>query len=377
MHEKCSGKSANFKDFGTVCFFCFLFNCLLVLLINAISTSINDFPVETSLKTQSKSAKLFFLLIFLVFFFFSSLTFLLLFYPQSTEYDGYTSTKIALENGYRHIDTAYFYENEAEIGKAVNEIIAAGEVKRDEVFVVTKLWNIHHDPKHVEMACRRSLKNLGLDYIDLYLIHVPIGYEYREPEELLPKDSAGNLAFSDVDYVDTWKEMEKLVDLGLVKSIGVSNFNSEQITRILDVCRIKPVTNQVECSPSLNQKKLIEFCKARDVTVTAYSPLTRPHYYEKDHSLPKPALLDPKVAEIGAKYSKTPAQVVLRYLVQLGAIPIPKSSNAERIKQNIDIFDFELTAEELQVMDSFHTGQRSVPFALCTKHKHFMFNIDF
>jgi aldehyde reductase len=296
---------------------------------------------------------------------------------QSTEFDGYTSTKIALENGYRHIDTAYVYQNEAEIGKAVNEIIAAGEVKRDEVFVVTKLWAVHTDPKHVEMACRRSLKNLGLDYIDLYLIHSPVGYKHKDPEELHPKDAKGNVEFSDVDYVDTWKEMEKLVDLGLVKSIGVSNFNSEQITRVLDVCRIKPVTNQVECSPSLNQKKLIEFCKARDITVTAYSPLTRPHRYETNKSLPKPALLDPKVAEIGAKYSKTPAQVVLRYLVQLGAIPIPKSSNAERIKQNIDIFDFELTAEELQVMDSFHTGQRSVAAPNDVGHKHFPFAIEF
>lgn len=250
-------------------------------------------------------------------------------------------------------------------------------MKREEVFVVTKLWNIHHDPKYVEAACRRSLANLGLDYIDLYLMHTPIGYEHREPEELMPKDGAGNLVFSDVDYLDTWKAMEKLVDLGLVKSIGVSNFNSEQIARVLENSRIKPVTNQVECSASFNQKKLIEWCKARDIVVTAYAPLTRPHRYETDKSLPKPALMDPKVEEIGRKYKKSPAQVVLRYLVQNGAVPIPKSSNEARIKQNIDIFDFELSPDEMTTMDSFHTGQRTVPFALCTKHKHFMFNIEF
>ena len=209
------------------------------------------------------------------------------------------------------------------------------------------------------------------------MIHTPIGYEYREPEDLLPKDKDGNLAFTDVDYLDTWKAMEKLVDLGIVRSIGVSNFNSEQITRILENCRIKPVTNQVECSPSLNQKKLIEFCKARDITVTAYSPLTRPHRYAKDKSLPKPALLDPKVEDIGKKYNKTPAQVVLRYLVQNGAIPYPKSSNEGRIKENVNIFDFELTPDELAVMDSFNTGQRTVPFTNCVNHKYFMFNIDF
>ncbi|CRK95493.1 CLUMA_CG008962, isoform A [Clunio marinus] len=295
----------------------------------------------------------------------------------STNDEGYNSTKIALDNGYRHIDTAYFYQNENEIGRAVNEKVTSGELKREEIFVVTKLWNIHHDPIHVEAACRKSLKNLGLDYIDLYLIHTPMGLEYREPEELLPKDKDGNLAFSDVDYLDTWKAMEKLVDLGLVKSIGVSNFNSEQIARILENCRIKPVTNQVECSPSLNQKKLIEFCKERNITITGYSPLTRPHSYENDKSLPKPAILDPKVEEIGRKYNKTPAQVVLRYLVEIGACPYPKSSNESRIKQNIEIFDFKLTENELRVMDSFHTGQRTVPFAACAAHKYFMLNREF
>lgn len=227
------------------------------------------------------------------------------------------------------------------------------------------------------MAMRKSLENFGLDYVDLYLIHTPIGYEHREPEELLPKDKDGNLAFSDVDYLDTWKAMEKLVDLGLTKSIGVSNFNSEQITRILENCRIKPVTNQVECSATLNQKKLTAFCKERDITVTAYSPLTRPHSYAADSNLPKPALLDDRVKKIGEKYGKTSAQIVLRYLVQLGVIPIPKSSNENRIKENINIFDFELNNEEVALMDTFHTGQRSVPFSLCTKHKYFMFNIEF
>lgn len=291
--------------------------------------------------------------------------------------DGYAATKAALESGYRQIDTAYFYENEVEVGKAINEKIASGELKREEIYVTTKLWCVHHDPKHVEMACRKSLKNLGLDYIDQYLIHTPIGYEYREPEDLFPKDAEGNLCFSDVDYLDTWKAMEPLVDLGLVKSIGVSNFNSEQIQRVLDNCRIKPVTNQVECSATLNQKKLTKFCKERDIVLVAYSPLTRPHSYLKDPTLPKPALLDERVAEIGKKYGKTPTQVVLRYLVELGVVPIPKSSNAGRIKENINIFDFKLSAEELALMDTFHTGQRSVPFSLCTGHKYFMFGIEY
>lgn len=253
----------------------------------------------------------------------------------------------------------------------------SGELKREEIFVVTKMSNIFHDPIHVEKACRKSLKNLGLDYVDLYLMHMPTGYEYRETEELTPLNEDGTIAYSDVDYVDTWKAMENLVDLGLTKSIGVSNFNSEQITRVLENCRIKPVTNQVECSATFNQKKLIEFCKARDIVVIAFSPLTKPHRYAEDNSRPKPPLLDARVKEIGMKHNKTPGQVVLRYLVQNGVVAIPRSSNEARIKENIDIFDFELSSDEMKVLDCFHTGQRAVPFAINADHKHFMFNIEF
>jgi aldehyde reductase len=208
-------------------------------------------------------------------------------------------------------------------------------------------------------------------------MHTPMGYKYTEDENLLPKDEDGNFIFSDVDYLDTWKAMEKLVEIGLVKSIGVSNFNSEQITRILENCSIKPVVNQVECNPSINQKKLIKFCKDRDIVIMAYSPMTRPHYYEKDPTLPKPAILDDRVKEIGKKYSKTPGQIVLRYLYSLGVVPIPKSSNESRIVENISIFDFELTEEEINFMDGFNTGERTVPFNATKSHKYYMFNIEF
>jgi aldehyde reductase len=180
----------------------------------------------------------------------------------------------------------------------------------------SQLWNIHHGSEHVLKACQMSLDNLGLQYIDLYLMHTPMGYEFRDFEgPLMPYDKDNKLVYSDVDYVETWKAMEQLVKAGLVKSIGVSNFNSEQLQRILDVCDIKPVVNQVECSPRLNQKKLIRFCKANDVALTAYSPMGRPHYYEKDPTLPKPVLFEPKVKEIADKYKKSPGQIVLRYLV--------------------------------------------------------------
>lgn len=149
-------------------------------------------------------------------------------------------------------------------------------------------------------------------------MHMPMGYEYRgfEEENMLPKDAEGNLVFSDVDFVDTWKAMEKCVELGLVRSLGVSNFNSEQITRILATSTIKPVTNQVECNPNINQKKLIKFCKDLDIVLTAYSPLGRPHYAADNPTGPQSAIHDNRVKIISEKYNKTPAQVILRYLVR-------------------------------------------------------------
>lgn len=177
------------------------------------------------------------------------------------------AAKHAVDVGYRHFDTARLYENEEEVGHAILEKINEGVVKREEIFIVTKLWNTDHDPKNVEQACRQSVEKLGLGYIDLYLMHYPVAFKERKPFEYWPMKADGqydhayvflklsvqlefslweySLNYSDVDYVDTWRAMEKLVDLGLVKSIGISNFNSEQIDRLLANCRIKPVNNQV------------------------------------------------------------------------------------------------------------------------------------
>ncbi|XP_068142751.1 1,5-anhydro-D-fructose reductase isoform X1 [Drosophila tropicalis] len=294
---------------------------------------------------------------------------------ESKNNEGEIAVKHAIDVGYRHIDTAYFYQNEGEVGKAIREKIAEGVVKREDIFLVTKLWNIHHEPDRVEGACRKQLANFGLDYIDLYLMHLPVGYKYVNEETLLPKDEAGVLQLSDVDYLDTYKAMEKLVKLGLVRSIGVSNFNSEQLQRVLDNCEIKPVTNQVECSPALNQKKLTAFCKERGVTLTAYSPLGRP---KPDEQKPE-FVYSPKVKAIAEKYGKTAPQIVLKYLVAIGVIPIPKSSNTERISENFNIFDFELNSEEIEVLDGFHTGERLVPFNLIKgqNHKYYPFAIEF
>ncbi|XP_001648460.2 1,5-anhydro-D-fructose reductase [Aedes aegypti] len=288
---------------------------------------------------------------------------------------GIDLVKKAIDAGYRHIDTAFLYENEVEVGEAIRAKISEGVIKREDVFVTSKLWNTFHHADHVAEAFQRSFDMINLEYIDLYLMHSPMGLEFQgyEYSNMQPKDSDGNALFSDVDYVDTWKAMEKLVKSGKVRSIGLSNFNSEQISRILEIAEIKPVNNQIEVNPGWNQKKLIEFCRSHDITVTAFGPMGRPHRATYGN---KTALGDPRVLDIGKKYGKTDGQVILRYLIQLGTIPIPYSTKEERIRQNIDVFDFSLTDEEMQYMDSFQS-ERTLPFPPLKKHKYYPFDAEF
>ncbi|XP_037031486.1 1,5-anhydro-D-fructose reductase-like [Bradysia coprophila] len=296
---------------------------------------------------------------------------------------GIQAVKDAVDLGYRHFDTAHLYGNEKQVGDGIRAKIAEGVVKREDIFVVTKLWNTYHEPDKVELACRNSCNKLGLDYIDLYLMHSPMGFEYRgdTDADLFPKNAEGTVLFNDVDYVDTYKAMEKLVASGLVRSIGVSNFNSEQIDRLLANCTIKPVTNQIEVGPSLNQKKLTKFCKERDIVITGFSPLGRPYNAGLNPNLPPLAFLDPRVIAIGEKYGKTGAQVVLRYLFQLGVVLIPKSSNKQRMKENIEIFDFELKEDEVALLETFNTGTRTLQLnyheVKYYNHKYFPNHIEF
>ncbi|XP_026477947.1 1,5-anhydro-D-fructose reductase-like isoform X2 [Ctenocephalides felis] len=288
------------------------------------------------------------------------------------------AVKTAVDAGYRHFDCAYFYGNEKEVGEGLKAKINDGTVKREDLFVTSKLWNTYHSPESVIKMCRKSVENIGLGYLDLFLIHWPVAYvEPKEGEEenLLPTDGKGQLITTDTDYVDTWKKMEECVQLKLARSIGVSNFNSEQIDRILAVCKIKPVTNQVECSPNLNQRKLIQFCKERDIVVTGYTPLGRPH--DDRPGTPVTALKSPIVEDLSKKYNKTPAQIVLRYLVEIGCVPIPKSVTPSRILENIQIFDFTLTGEDIIKMDGLNQNARFISYDECKHHKYFPFKLEF
>ncbi|CAK9807892.1 Aldo-keto reductase family 1 member B1 [Anthophora quadrimaculata] len=282
----------------------------------------------------------------------------------------------AVDFGYRHFDCAFAYGNEKEVGKALRDKIAEGVVKREDLFITTKLWNTDHSRENVVPACKRSVENFGLGYVDLYLIHWPISYT-KTAKGLWPVDEKGNPLYGDDDYVDTWRGMEECVKLGLTKSIGLSNFNSQQIDRILSVATIKPVMNQIECHPNLNQKKLIDFCAKRGIAITAYSPFGSPRRSWIKPTDPKVTIDAPEIVTIAKKYGKTSAQVVLRYLIDIGTIPIPKSSSKDRIKQNIDVFDFKLTPEEITSIDKLDKGLRICPAVEFKGHKDYPFNIEF
>ncbi|EDS38466.1 aldose reductase [Culex quinquefasciatus] len=281
------------------------------------------------------------------------------------------AVKDAIDIGYRHIDCAHVYQNEHEVGDGVEAKIKDGTVKREDIFITSKLWNTFHRPELVEGACRNTLKNLKLDYLDLYLIHWPVGY--KEGDDLFPMQPDGKtFIFSDADYVDTWKAMEKLVDDGLVKNIGLSNFNRKQVQRVLDVARIKPVTNQIENHAYLHQAKLCAFCAEKGIIVTAYSPLASPaRPWVKDGDIV--LLEDEKLKSIAAKHSRDPAQILIRYQIQQGHVVIPKSVTKARIASNFDVFSFELDAEDVNLLASLERNERICPEFGSFGHPHHPF----
>ncbi len=224
----------------------------------------------------------------------------------------------ALDGGYRHFDTAKFYGNEASLGKAVR----TSGLPRQEVFITTKLWNSDHGFDQTLRALDESLQRLGLDYVDLYLVHWPVEGARRE----------------------TWRAMEALLDQGKTRAIGVSNYMVHHLQELFEYARVIPAANQIELSPYnfLNRQPVIDLCRSRGIVLQGYSPLTKGR-----------RLSDPALVQIAHSYSKTTAQVLIRYLLQKAVVVLPKSSHPERIRQNIDVFDFEISAEDMARLDAF------------------------
>jgi len=245
-----------------------------------------------------------------------------------------------------------------------------GKIKRSDIFITTKLWNANHDPKDVEPAIKKSINDLKCEYIDLYLIHWPVALKDDE------KDENGKHHFSMVDYVDTWKAMEALVQKGLAKSIGLSNFNHKQIQRVLDAATIKPANLQVEIHPYLSNAKLVEFTQKHGITVTAYSPLGS---YDREKKKPEdPEVLeDKKLKELAEKYKKTVAQIALRWNTQRGIVVIPKSVKEEHIKGNIQLFDWKLSDEDFKTVEGLNIDKRFCLLSDDKEHPYWPFNEEY
>ncbi len=258
-----------------------------------------------------------------------------------------SATRDALDAGFRHFDCAERYRNEREVGAALQAGLAAGGIAREDIFVTTKVWNSNHRPERVEPAFEASLERLGLNYLDLYLIHTPFAFQPGDEQD--PRDQNGNVIYDrGVTLLDTWRAMESLVDHGRCRAIGLSDISLNELLPIYESARIKPAVVEVEAHPYLPETELLEFCKEKGVVLLAFAPL--------GHGM-KPGLLeDPVILAIAARVGKTPAQVLLAWAVQRGTALLTTPRTAERAKENFNISA--LPEDALDEINRIQTRQR-------------------
>jgi alcohol dehydrogenase (NADP+) len=258
-----------------------------------------------------------------------------------------SATKDALQAGFRHFDCAERYRNEREVGEVLNAALAAGTVAREDIFVTTKLWNTNHRPERVGPALEGSLDRLGLDYIDLYLMHTPFAFAPGDDQD--PRDGNGNIIYDDgVTLLETWGAMENLVDQERARAIGLSDISLDTLSPLYENARVKPAVVQVEAHPYLPESELLQFCAVRGVVFLAFAPL--------GHGIKPGPLEDPVVSAIAARLSKTPAQILLAWAVQRGTALLTTPKTAARARENFDIAA--LPEDAFNEIDRIETRQR-------------------
>ena len=275
----------------------------------------------------------------------------------------FSAVKEALAVGYRHVDCAPIYMNEPEVGRALTQAFAGG-LSRNDLWLTSKLWNDAHAPELVRPALEKTLSDLGVDVLDLYLIHWPVVFA---PGVQFAGKAGQYASLDEVPIIETWRAMEACVAQGLVRNLGVCNFSVKKLDALRQQAAIKPVMNQIELHPYLQQTAMLEYCRQHGILLTAYSPLgsgDRPKALKKSD---EPVLLDnPVVAEIAAKHKITPGQALLAWALGRGTVAIPKSVNPQRLRQNLAAADLHLDAADMVAIAALDRGYRFVDGAFFT-----------
>ncbi|KAJ2943663.1 hypothetical protein O0L34_g16775 [Tuta absoluta] len=284
--------------------------------------------------------------------------------------------RAAIDLGYRAIDTAFIYGNENAIGKAIQAKIDDGTVKREDLFIIGKLWSTFHRQDLVEQACKDSLNLLGIEYFDLYLVHNPMSF--KEDNGPLPT-IANVLQYSvEADYLDAWYGLEDLVNKGFAKSIGVSNFNSQQIDTVATKGRIKPAVNMVECHPYLNQQSLDQWCADRNVSLLCYGTLGSKGTPAEFKANQDSVIDDPLVRTMAAGLNVSPAQLLIRYQIESGHGVVTKCTSAAHLWDNLQALTFKLTSTEMDALNALNRGKRTYSFrGMGDTHRNYPFTIPF